>query len=296
MKNYSTVMVVPGKNGRVISFRISTLFFKMAIFAAIGLAVGSLVISLDYVLIKQKERDQRKLSETVILQKFKIREIDNILSGKRRTLEQFKNFEKKLRIILGVKEPALRVGFANESERALERESDGDANERRILETLEELDADIKSREVNFFQLEAHLYAQKARLARTPSIAPTKGYISSRFGRRLDPFTGRLRWHRGLDIANRPYTPIYAPADGVVVNLKRSLSYGNLLIIDHGYDIVTKYGHLQHYEAKLWDDVKRGDLIGRMGNTGRSSGPHLHYEVLVKNKHVNPVKYILEYF
>jgi len=99
--------------------------------------------------------------------------------------------------------------------------------------------------------------------------------------------------HKGLDIATRSGTPIIAPADGLVIFAGREGGFGNMVIIDHGYGITTRFGHCSSLESKLGQKVKRGDVIARVGNTGRSTGPHVHYEVAVNGVAVNPSRYIL---
>ena len=137
------------------------------------------------------------------------------------------------------------------------------------------------------------LEGQKNMLACTPAIRPAKGWKTSRFGYRTSPFTGRRELHKGLDIANRKGTKIIATADGLVKYTGKKGLLGNVLVIDHGHGFVTRYGHLKDALKKRGDKVKRGDVIALMGNTGRSTGPHLHYEVLLNGVQVNPEKYIL---
>ncbi len=134
----------------------------------------------------------------------------------------------------------------------------------------------------------------KDRLEHTPSIWPTQGWTSRGFGMKFDPFTGYKQMHRGIDVANRTGTPIIAPADGVVQETQSSNSgMGNCIIINHGYGFQTRYGHLSKIEVKRGQKVKRGDVIGLMGSTGYSTGPHLHYEVIRNGQFLNPTNYIL---
>ena len=138
------------------------------------------------------------------------------------------------------------------------------------------------------------LKSKKNLLAATPSLRPTHGWISSDFGYRISPFTGRKEFHKGLDIATRQRTPIIAPADGVVTYAAPKWLYGNLVTIDHGYGMVTRYGHCEKILKKRGERVKRGEVIALVGNTGRSTGPHLHYEIRLNGVPVNPVQYILD--
>jgi len=125
----------------------------------------------------------------------------------------------------------------------------------------------------------------------TPSVMPTNGTITSTFGYRKDPFNGRSELHTGVDIANQSAPPIYAPADGKVIYSDYLSGYGKVLKIDHGYGYITVYAHLNRYAVKEGDIVKRHQLIGYMGTTGRSTGTHLHYEVRVFDDRTDPCKY-----
>ena len=115
-----------------------------------------------------------------------------------------------------------------------------------------------------------------------------------RFGNRIDPFTGMRDFHPGIDISVPRGTRVSAPADGVVVFCGTKGGYGNIIAIDHGYGTVTRYGHLDGFNVRPGQRVKRGDVIGFSGNTGRSTAPHLHYEVWVHDQMRNPIEYILD--
>jgi murein DD-endopeptidase MepM/ murein hydrolase activator NlpD len=143
-------------------------------------------------------------------------------------------------------------------------------------------------------RIESFYSDQTELLASTPSIWPVRGYLSSGYGRRSDPFTGEPGFHPGIDISAPPGTEIKAPADGVVVSVGRRGAYGKAIVIDHGFDIITRYGHMQDYNVRPGQRVRRGDVVGFVGNTGRSNAPHVHYEVWVRDKLQNPVHYILE--
>ena len=126
--------------------------------------------------------------------------------------------------------------------------------------------------------------------AATPSIWPVSGSLSSPYGNRRDPFTGGADFHPGLDISADYGQPVRATADGTIAVAERSGSYGNLVEIDHGYGIVTRYGHLSRFRAAAGQPVHRGDVIGYVGSTGRSTSAHLHYEILLNGKLTNPLK------
>ena len=129
--------------------------------------------------------------------------------------------------------------------------------------------------------------------AATPSIWPTHGWLTSTAGNRSDPFTGEKDFHPGLDISADKGDPVYATADGKVMNASASGNYGNLVILDHGYGLETRYGHLSAFKVKDGQTVKRGDLIGLVGSTGRATGAHLHYEVRANGRILNPLQLLL---
>ncbi|MFH1727056.1 MAG: M23 family metallopeptidase [Pseudomonadota bacterium] len=135
---------------------------------------------------------------------------------------------------------------------------------------------------------------QKDFLNHLPTIAPTRGWLSSGYGKRISPFTGSIQFHEGLDLSNHPGTAVIAPAAGKVIKIGRDSGLGKHITIDHGYNITTKYAHLRKYHVKIGDLVNRYQLIAEMGNTGRSTGPHLHYETIIDNKPINPIKFIFD--
>lgn len=131
-------------------------------------------------------------------------------------------------------------------------------------------------------------------ISATPAITPAKGLLTSGFGYRRDPFTSRRAFHGGIDIVAPRGKEIRATGDGLVTKAKRSTGLGNLVSISHGLGIVTRYGHMSKINVAAGERVKRGDVIGFVGSTGRSTGNHVHYEVHVDGKAVNPLGYILD--
>jgi murein DD-endopeptidase MepM/ murein hydrolase activator NlpD len=125
-----------------------------------------------------------------------------------------------------------------------------------------------------------------------PSIWPVRGQITAGFGQRMDPFSGEGAFHAGVDISVPFGTRVEAPADGIVLEAGPESGYGNEILIDHGYGLTTKYGHLSKIFVVVGQVLKRGQVIGAVGMTGKTTGPHLHYEVHVKDTPVNPTKYL----
>ena len=164
---------------------------------------------------------------------------------------------------------------------------------RRMHSLADQIGEDLVLEEVSQQDLLLLLRDNRELLATTPSIWPSEGYLSSRFGSRTSPITGVVTRHQGLDIANRIGTPIIAPAKGVVTFAGWDGAYGNAVVIDHGNNLSTRYAHMNKFVVEEGQTVMRGDLIGHVGNTGRSTGPHLHYEVRVGGVPVDPMRYIL---
>jgi len=129
--------------------------------------------------------------------------------------------------------------------------------------------------------------------AATPSIWPTHGWLSSSMGNRADPLTGEKDFHPGLDISADKGDPVYSTADGRVTHATSAGNYGNLVIVDHGYGLETRYGHLSMFKVTIDQKVKRGDLLGLVGSTGRTTGSHLHYEVRANGRILNPLQLLL---
>jgi murein DD-endopeptidase MepM/ murein hydrolase activator NlpD len=131
---------------------------------------------------------------------------------------------------------------------------------------------------------------RQALAAATPSIWPVTGWLSSSFGNRRDPFTGARDFHPGLDISADQGEPVHATADGFVASAGPNGNYGNLVVLEHGYGITTRYGHLSRFAAISGQRIHRGDVIGYVGSTGRSTSAHLHYEILLNGQLTNPLK------
>ncbi len=164
----------------------------------------------------------------------------------------------------------------------------------RMNKSLDLLEHQIYSQSVSFDQLKTVAGEQKDKIARIPSVLPIniKDYtMSSGYGYRRDPIYGTTKFHAGLDFAAATGTPVFATADAVVVSAERRSSYGNCIDLDHGYNYLTRYAHLSQILVKPGQQVKRGELIGKVGSTGKSTGSHLHYEVRFKGEPQNPVNY-----
>lgn len=165
-------------------------------------------------------------------------------------------------------------------------------NQKDISKHFRSLDRKRITLETELRQLQDYYTTNEILMAATPSLMPVRGYPSDRFGRRADPFDGERDFHPGIDISAPRGAKVVATADGMVVFAGYQKDYGRLVAIEHKFGISTRYGHLNRYTVKPGDQVSKGDIIGYVGSTGRSTGPHVHYEVRLRNQPLNPLRFI----
>lgn len=222
------------------------------------------------------------------------------INGLKDRLVKLNAFETKIRVIANLgngSEPTGIFGMGGDSHEALDPSLPLSNAHRTLMREMHEQTQQLQvasiQQEQRFGTLLENLKNQVDRLAATPSIRPAKGWITSRFEKRSSPFTGRPEFHHALDIASKAGTPILATANGVIAFAGKKWLLGKTIVIDHGHGMITRYAHCQELLKKPGDPVKRGSVIALMGNTGRSTGPHVHYEVRFDGVPVNPERYIL---
>lgn len=216
------------------------------------------------------------------------------------TLDRVERFDAKLRTaVTQLQDPERNlaigpVGNAESEPGAPGPAAAADGNLNALPGKLSSLEGEASRQERSLRDLQEYFDDQRSLLASTPSIWPARGWVTSDFGTRIDPYTAERKMHEGLDIATPHGQPVYAPSDGTVVFSGTEGGYGKVLVIDHGYGVKTRYGHLSEIFVHPGDRIRRGDKVAAVGNTGRSTGPHLHYEVRVNGIPENPRKFILE--
>ncbi|HJZ71452.1 MAG TPA: M23 family metallopeptidase [Vicinamibacterales bacterium] len=156
-----------------------------------------------------------------------------------------------------------------------------------LRELLQGLESRLRS-------VRSNVERREALASSTPSIWPAHGWLTGTFGGRSDPFSGEPAFHQGLDISTEKGQPVFATADGTVETASYTGDYGNLVVIKHGFGLVTRYGHLSRYNVKPGATVKRGDVIGYVGATGRATGAHVHYEILANGQLINPMQLLTQ--
>lgn len=229
-----------------------------------------------------------------------IRDIAGEINSLKSKLLALNKFEEKVRIIANIggatnQEGLFGVGGAipEDLDANISLMDDHASLIRDMHDQVRQLELASTNQEGKFESLLDALEDKQNLLACTPAIRPTTGWLSSGFGYRISPFTGLREFHKGMDIANQEGTPIVATADGVVTFVGRKGLLGQVVTVDHGHGMVTRYGHIKEARMKRGEAVKRGDVIALVGATGRTTGPHLHYEVILNGIRVNPSKYIL---
>jgi len=265
----------------------------------IGVSLSALTF-LTWQYFKDKEARLRvaSLREENQIQKSKLSGFADKVSHVENQILKIREFDSKLRVIANLEPPPPSIlGVGGPTPKDIREELILQMDQRGLIQQmkddLERLSTEARIEQASLQRLEVLLEGKREQLACTPSILPARGWLSSGFGYRISPFTGTIQMHEGIDISNAIGTSIIAPADGLVVKVGREYGYGKVLSVNHGYGIVTRYGHLHKVHVKIGQKVRRGDLIAEIGNTGRSTGPHLHYEVRTNNIPVDPRKYIL---
>jgi len=299
-KEYFTFMFLPGPNARVRTLSISKSAIKTVFLSIMAVSVLSLYLVYDYNEVKDKVWELQTMREELMQQKAQVQNFALNLLDYKRQMFLLRDLDTKLRraVSLGPRDKAQQVlGIGGPDELGLQNlASMGEKKQAEALkemhEELSQLKGAASKQEASLQMLIEYFEDKRSLYASTPSVWPTRGWVTSHFGNRTSPFSGILKFHEGLDIAAQTGTPVMAPADGVVIKAGFGTGYGNMVEISHGYGIKTIYGHNSRLNVKAGQRVRRGDVISYVGDSGSSTGPHLHYEVRLNGLPVNPVKYL----
>jgi murein DD-endopeptidase MepM/ murein hydrolase activator NlpD len=299
-RQQATVIIIPESGSSVRQFK-----FSRTLIAIVGCLVLLCVTAVpffvyDYCTLKATLPSKHALEREVADQRAQIQSFAKKINGLKTEIVAIREFEEKIRDLADVDESAkgdsmLGVGgpTPEDLDASIPLTEEHHSLVREMHAQVEDLEETLTVHKETLGELHEYLETRQSMLVSTPTIRPTTGWRSSGFGYRTSPFTGRREFHQGLDIATRSGTPVIAPADGTVTFVGSNGALGKTVTIDHGYGVVTRYGHLKKLLVKRGAEVKRGDTIGLVGNTGRSTAPHLHYEVHLNGIPVNPSKYIL---
>ncbi|MFO7732193.1 MAG: M23 family metallopeptidase [Candidatus Aminicenantes bacterium] len=282
-----------------------TLNFSQKALRALGagsviLVVALTVVLADYISMSSVRRKFSVLSEETVEQKALIAGYERSIGELRETIANLESYAKKINIMAGLKSPDVLTapaglgGGPSDAELAAGGPAPRSGPQAVLPLAIQNLSEKAESIERNLNSLVGYFESESLRLASTPSVLPAAGWLSSRFGHRTDPFTGTWTMHWGVDISTNVGNPIVATADGIVIKVQFDKYLGNSVTISHGNGFTTVYGHMSKFAVKAGKKVKRGEVIGYIGKTGKAAGPHVHYEVWKDGKKVDPSNYILE--
>jgi len=302
-KDDFTVVLFSGEMASPKKFRLPKKFFILSAVILSTFLCTSFYFAQQYFNSQENGLELAELRKESKIRKIQVEKFAHQVKNFETEIARLERFEKKLRVITALenspksieKNWGLGGPFGLTTSSFNTSMSRGAANMvERLSSRLDHLDQQAKIQSISFQELDNFFKHQKSLLSSTPSIWPSRGWVTSGFGFRKSPFTGLREKHEGWDIAARAGSPIRATADGEVVVEGREYGYGNMIEINHGYGVMTRYGHNSKHLVKVGDRVKRGQVIALVGNTGRSTGPHVHYEVLLHGVPVSPKNYILE--
>lgn len=302
MRNkYFTFLYIPSNNSEPRTLRVRRNFVYAGVVAiAIGLGAATWAVCKYSGLIRDTYRLAKVTAHNEQLQE-QLTEFTREINVLQRQVAQNFDFQKKARLLANLEEmpddvTEVGVGGPDYAYFQTITHLDKDTRERVLgaRADIEKLLRQARLQRESYGEIMASLEETNEKLRSTPSLRPVNvGFISSRFGWRMDPVTGRRSRHRGIDFSARTGTPIFSTADGVVTFSGTWKTYGEVVEISHGLGYVTRYAHLQKRLVRKGQKVRRGDIIGRVGSSGKSTFSHLHYEVEKEGTRVDPMKFIL---
>ena len=289
-KNY-TILLIPEGSHKVRRFMIGRKWlYSVAATLSLVLLLGSFLL-LDYFRTNVDRSELKRLRVQNQLQHNELREFANRLEDVRKEMVILAQNDAKMRALAQISHPTsspenIQVGIGGPLESAPASDMTN------LQQQIDQIRASIDLRRESQEEVRGFLTEQSSLLSSKPNGLPSRGWLTSNFGMRNSPFSGKRTMHEGIDIAARIGTPVYATAAGIVSRAQIENGYGKLIVIDHGYGYKTYYGHNSKLVVKVGQRVKRGDLIAASGNTGTSTGPHVHYEVRLNGVPLNPRKFM----
>ena len=299
-KDYFNILIFGQKTSKTRHLRIHKKTFKIGLYLlAFGL-LSTIFFFCDYIQVRKKTFELNHLRFETQEQRSKIHFFSSKIEDLEGQLSKLKDFDKKIRIIANLEkghETTSFMGMGGPSPSDVREKLKGEKDEKGLVQQMrtdiERLKSEAASREESLSELERLLQTKRDVLVSTPSIWPVQGWVTSGFGFRANPFTGLTQMHEGMDISNRIGTLIVATADGIISDIGSDWAHGRILVISHGFGMMTRYSHLNKVLVRVGQKVKRGDKIAEVGMSGKTTGPHLHYEIKLNSIPVNPMRYIL---
>jgi murein DD-endopeptidase MepM/ murein hydrolase activator NlpD len=328
-----TLFIVSNQDGQTRKLVISATWMKAATFigAVILLVFAAGMVDYFGLLLQSLENKRLRAENAQLMKQFQM--VEGKVSSLENSLERVKTFTTKLKLITNIdaedRVTKLTMGAKPAPGQQVEEfepmdsrpssenmvaqdevfqppqvvnESKGEVAEQQapgkdytsLVVRIDKAVHETQLKEQSVIDLWESLSERQSLINATPNIKPARGWLTSRFGYRVSPFGGKMSMHAGLDIAAAPGSPVYAPADGVVSFAGYDAGYGKLVSIDHGYGVTTRFGHTSQIYVQVGQKVSKWDVIAAVGNTGRSTGPHLHYEVRINGTPVDPINFILD--
>jgi murein DD-endopeptidase MepM/ murein hydrolase activator NlpD len=295
-----TIMFIPDRARTVRQFKFPKALIHFLFLFLLSAPVFISLLFADYYNLKKQVPEHMRLIEENMQQEAQLAALVDKIGQINSKLIELKEFDNRLKVMVNIEQGEDNtqfLGIGGSDLTLADSEYSVEKAHRKLVrlmhQSLDNLDTEINIQTQEKTELYKFLEEKKSMFACTPSIWPVKGWVRSKFGYRISPFTNEKEFHEGLDIAARTGTLIVAPADGVVSAVGEIYGYGTILTISHGYNLRTRYAHLSKVLVKKGQSVKRGEKIALVGNTGRSTGPHLHYEVVLNGVPVDPLNYIL---
>ena len=299
-KEYFTILIFGHKTSKTRHLKIRKKTVKISLYLCAFVLLSTTFFFCDYIQVKKKAFELSQLRQETQSQRSQIQFFSARIEDLEKQLSKLKDFDKKIRIIANLEKgqeviPLMGMGGPSPSDirEKLKKEKDAGGLAQQMRTDIERLQSEAMSREESLSELEKLLQVKKEMLAHTPSVWPVMGWVTSGFGFRTNPFTGLAQMHEGLDVSNRVGTLIIASAHGIVSDVGNDIAHGKVVVIFHGFGMTTRYCHLNKVFVKTGQRVKRGDRIAEIGMTGKTTGPHLHYELRLNGIPVNPTRYIL---
>ncbi len=299
-KDFITILIFGHKTSKTRHLRIRRKTVKVGLYLSAFVLLSITFFFCDYIQVKKKAYEVARLREQTEVQKSQIHFFSSKVEELEKQVSKLKEFDKRIRIIANLErgqETTPFIGMGGPSPSDLREKLKNDRDDKGLIQQMrvdvERLQSEAASQETSLSELEKVLQTKQEILVHTPSIWPSQGWVTSDFGFRTDPFTGLNQMHEGIDIANRTGTLVVAPANGFISDIGNDWVHGKFIVISHGFGMTTRYSHLNKVLVKTGQKVKRGDKIAEVGTTGKTTGPHLHYEVRLNGIPVNPMRYIL---
>ena len=294
-----SLIVVPHCARKFKTISLSQKSLKIVLVVSAFCLVALVFFIVDYFTMNVTRAKYRNLVKENVEQKKLLSDYETSVMKLRDTVKNYESYTKKLSVMAGLKSPEVlaEMGIGGGPTAEFDAQAIPAAPQSTqgvTLRDTKELTQKAEDIGKNLNVLTTYFETQAAKLAFTPTIWPTIGWVSSPFTYRDDPFTGKRTFHYGIDIATNFGNPVVATADGIVLSLGNDKIGGRSVVLSHGGGITTHYLHLSKYLVRAGQKVKRGDVIGLVGKSGKALGPHLHYEVRVNNNPKNPYDYILE--